>query len=141
MYVREHLGTAANPRPGRAAHTVYFNLDNGTGRIRGIWTQGNARARPAFEAWAGAVRDLGVDLVSPRSVSATDHVSFERAGVPAFQFVQERYEYNSRTHHTTMDVYDRVQAEDVRQMAVVAAVFAWHAATRDEPLPAPAAGR
>jgi Zn-dependent M28 family amino/carboxypeptidase len=87
------------------------------------------------------VRDLGVDLVSPRSVSATDHVSFERAGVPAFQFVQERYEYNSRTHHTTMDVYDRVQAEDVRQMAVVAAVFAWHAATRDEPLPAPAAGR
>jgi hypothetical protein len=141
MYVREHLGTVANPKPGRAAHTVYFNLDNGTGRIRGIWTQGNARASPAFEAWAGAVRDLGVDLVSPRSVSATDHVSFERAGVPAFQFVQERYEYNSRTHHTTMDVYDRVQAEDVRQMAVVAAVFAWHAATRDEPLPAPAAGR
>jgi hypothetical protein len=134
IYVRDHLGSAANPTPGLAAHTAYFNLDNGTGRIRGIWTQGNAAARPAFEAWAGALRDLGVDIVSPRSVSQTDHVSFERVGVPAFQFVQERYEYNSRTHHTNMDTYDRVQPEDVRQMAVVAAVFAWHAATREERL-------
>jgi Zn-dependent M28 family amino/carboxypeptidase len=141
MYVREHLGTAEAPKPGLAAHTAYFNLDNGTGRIRGVWMQGHAAVRPLFEVWAGAVRDLGVDLLSPRSVSQTDHVPFDRAGVPAFQFVQERYEYNSRTHHTTMDVYDRVQPDDVRQMAVVAAVFAWHAAVRDEPLPRPAAAR
>ncbi len=138
QYVREHLGTLASPRPGLAAHTVYFNLDNGTGRIRGIWMQGRAAVRPAFTAWSGAVRDLGVDLLSPRSVSQTDHVSFERVGVPAFQFVQERYEYNSRTHHTNMDVSDRVQPEDVKQMAVVAAVFAWHAAAREERLPAAA---
>ena len=138
MYVRDHLGTRANPRPGLAAHTAYFNLDNGTGRIRGIWMQGRAAVRPVFAAWSSAVRDLGVDLLSPRSVSQTDHVSFERVGVPAFQFVQERYEYNSRTHHTNMDVYDRVQPEDVKQMAVVAAVLAWHAATREERLPAEA---
>jgi hypothetical protein len=142
VYVREHLGTPASPRPELAAHTAYFNLDNGTGRIRGIWMQGRAAVRPVFAAWSGAVRDLGVDLLSPRSVSQTDHVSFERVGVPAFQFVQERYEYNSRTHHTNMDVYDRVQPEDVRQQAVVAAVFAWHAATREERLPAtPGAGQ
>ncbi len=141
MYVREHLGTPASPRPELAAHTAYFNLDNGTGRIRGIWMQGRTAVHPVFAAWAGAVRDLGVDLLSPRSVSQTDHVSFERVGVPAFQFVQERYEYNSRTHHTNMDVYDRVQPEDVTQMAVVAAVFAWHAATREERLPAMAGAR
>ena len=137
-YVREHLGTRASPRPGLAAHTAYFNLDNGTGRIRGIWMQGRAAVRQPFAAWTSAVHDLGVDLLSPRSVSQTDHVSFERVGVPAFQFVQERYEYNSRTHHTNMDVSDRVQPEDVKQMAVVAAVFAWHAASREERLPAEA---
>ena len=74
-------------------------------------------------------------MISPRAVGQTDHVSFERVGVPAFQFIQERYEYNSRTHHTTMDVYDRLQPEDLKQMASVAAVFAWRAATDDVPLP------
>jgi hypothetical protein len=114
---------------------VYFNLDNGTGPIRGVWMQGNAGVRPVFDVWRSAVADLGVDLLSPRPVSSTDHVSFDRVGVPAFQFVQERYEYNSRTHHSNMDVYDRVQPADVKQAAVVAAVFAWHAANREGRLP------
>lgn len=135
VYASEHLGTRAAPKPELAKTSVYFNLDNGTGRIRGVWTQGNAGARQVFEAWAAPLKDLGVDLISPRRVSQTDHVPFDLLGVPAFQFVQERYEYNARTHHTNMDVYDRMQPEDMAQMATVAAVFAWQAATRDQMLP------
>ncbi|MEO7192809.1 MAG: M20/M25/M40 family metallo-hydrolase [Vicinamibacterales bacterium] len=142
-YAEAHLGTAAAPTPERARLSVYFNLDNGTGPIRGIWTQGNRRAAPIFSAWAMPLKDLGVDIISPRGVAGTDHESFDRLGVPAFQFVQERYEYNSRTHHSNMDVYDRIQPNDVKQAATVAAVFAWQAATRDALLPrtpAPAGG-
>jgi carboxypeptidase Q len=134
-YVTQHLGSRANPTPARAKLSVYFNLDNGTGRIRGIWSQRNASAQRIFEAWSVPLRDLGVDLISPRWVTQTDHQPFEDAGIPAFQFVQERYEYGSRTHHTNMDFLDRVQVEDVKQMAAVVAVFAWHAATRDALMP------
>jgi hypothetical protein len=135
VHVSEHLGTRDNPRPELGRTAAYFNLDNGTGRIRGVWTEGNAAAARVFDAWSRPLKDLGVDLISPRSVQQTDHVSFAAAGVPAFQFVQERYEYNSRTHHTNMDVYDRLQPDDLKQIATVAAVFAWHAATRDDLLP------
>jgi Zn-dependent M28 family amino/carboxypeptidase len=119
---------------------AYFNLDNGTGPVRGVWTQGNDAARRVFTAWAAPLLDLGVDLMSPRGVSATDHVSFHNLGVPAFQFVQERLEYTSRTHHSTMDFYDRVQPDSVKQAATVAAVFAWQAANRDALLPRVAQG-
>lgn len=134
-YALEHLGTRAAPKPEFAKTSVYFNLDNGTGRIRGVWTQGNTAAQQVFRAWAAPLGDLGVDLISPRRVSQTDHVPFDVLGVPAFQFVQERYEYNARTHHTNMDVYDRMQPEDMAQISTVAAVFAWQAATRDQLLP------
>ncbi|TAK19178.1 MAG: M28 family peptidase, partial [Acidobacteria bacterium] len=90
---------------------------------------------PIFQAWIAPLKDLGVTILGPRSVSQTDHVSFDNAGVPAFQFVQERYEYNSRTHHTNMDFLDRVQPDDMKQIATVAAVFAWQAANRDQMLP------
>lgn len=141
-YVRQHLGTPDAWTPDHARHSVYLNLDNGTGPIRGVWTQRNAAAAAVFEAWAPPLRDLGVDLVSPRSVQATDHVSFDAVGIPAFQFVQERYEYTARTHHSNMDVYDRLQANDLKQTATVAAIFAWQAANRAELMPrrpAPAA--
>lgn len=134
-YALEHLGTRAAPKPEFSKTSVYFNLDNGTGRIRGVWTQGNSAAQQVFEAWAAPLRDLGVDLISPRRVGQTDHVPFDLLGLPAFQFVQERYEYNARTHHTNMDVYDRMQPEDMAQISTVAAVFAWQAATRDQLLP------
>ena len=134
-YAREHLGTMQAPSPELTRTVAYFNLDNGTGPVRGIWTQNNAAVAPIFAAWAAPLKDLGVEIISPRGVVGTDHDSFDRLGVPAFQFVQERYEYNSRTHHSTMDVYDRVQPNDVKQTATVAAVFAWQAATRDAPLP------
>ena len=134
-YVTEHLGTKETPKPEAAKLAAYFNLDNGTGRIRGVWLQNNMAAKPIFEAWAAPVKDLGVTIMGPRSVSQTDHVSFEAVGMPAFQFVQERYEYNSRTHHTNMDFFDRVQMDDVKQAATVVAVFAWQAANRDQMLP------
>jgi len=134
-YVREHLGTREEPKPELAKLAAYFNLDNGTGPIRGIWMQQNEAVRPVFAAWIQPLEDLGVTILGPRSVGSTDHSSFDAVGVPAFQFVQERYEYNSRTHHTNMDFYDRVQLDDLRQQATVAAVFAWLAATRDEMLP------
>jgi hypothetical protein len=135
VYATEHLGTRDNPKPEQARTSVYFNLDNGTGRIRGVWTEGNAGAASLFSAWSEPLRDLGVDMISPRAVPQTDHLSFAAVGVPAFQFVQERYEYNSRTHHTNMDVYDRLQSDDLKQAAAVVALFAWQAATHDDLVP------
>jgi hypothetical protein len=140
-YAREVLGTREAPTPDRDRFASYFNLDNGTGPIRGVWMQENPRVEPIFRAWAEPLADLGVEIFSPRSVTGTDHESFDELGLPAFQFVQERYEYNSRTHHSNMDFYDRVQADDLRQAATVAAVFVWHAATRDDVLPRRSAAR
>jgi hypothetical protein len=134
-YVSAYVGTLQAPGQEHGRLSAYFNLDNGTGPIRGVWMQGHAGVQPIFEAWSAPLKDLGVEILSPRRVPSTDHVPFDRAGIPAFQFVQERYEYNSRTHHSNMDFYDRVQADDVRQAATVAAVFAWQAATRDQMLP------
>jgi Zn-dependent M28 family amino/carboxypeptidase len=134
-YVAAHLGTVQSPKADWSKFSVYFNLDNGTGKIRGVWTQARPAAQAIFQEWAAPLRDLGVDLISPRWVRDTDHVPFDQAGIPAFQFVQERYEYNSRTHHTTMDFYDRLQADDLKQMAVVAASFVWQAATRPDLMP------
>jgi len=134
-YARDHLGSLASPKPELAKLAAYFNLDNGTGKIRGVWMQNNAAVRPIFLAWAVPLKDLGVEILSPRRVTQTDHVSFDRLGIPAFQFVQERYEYNARTHHTNMDTYDRLQPEDMKQIATVAAVFVWQAANRDQMLP------
>jgi hypothetical protein len=134
-YAASHLGTPTEPEPDLVRTVAYFNLDNGTGRIRGVWMQGNTGVEPIFRAWARPFADLGVDLFSPRGVPSTDHVTFDRIGVPAFQFVQERLEYTSRTHHSTMDFYDRLQPVELTRTAVVAAGFVWHAATREAPLP------
>jgi carboxypeptidase Q len=136
-YVREHLGDQATMtlKPGHEKLAVYFNSDNGTGRIRGVWMQGNIAARPIFERWIEPLRDLGVEALAPRSVSSTDHVPFDGIGVPAFQFMVDRLEYNSRSHHSNMDFYDRVQRDDMVQHATVIAVFAYNAAMRDEKLP------
>ncbi|NOT62378.1 MAG: M28 family peptidase, partial [Acidobacteria bacterium] len=121
--------------PAHAKLAAYFNLDNGTGRVRGIWSQGNLAAMKVFERWFEPLRDLGVTLVSPRSVSQTDHVSFDAVGLPGFQFIQERLEYNSRTHHSNMDVFDHVQRDDMIQVATTAAVMAYQAAMSNEKLP------
>jgi Zn-dependent M28 family amino/carboxypeptidase len=134
-YANKYLGTQDQPGPEHARHSAYFNLDNGTGRIRGIWMQQNEAVRPIFTEWIKPLKDLGVEILGPRSVASTDHTNIDRTGVPGFQFVQERLEYNSRTHHSNMDFYDRVQVEDLKQIATVAAVFAWQTANRDQLLP------
>lgn len=135
FYTQEHLGTLAQPKPELAKTSAYFNIDNGTGKIRGVWMQSNSAVKPIFQEWIRPIKDLGVEILGPRSVASTDHTRFDSLGVPAFQFVQERYEYNSRTHHSNMDVYDRVQPDDLKQIATVAAIFAWQAASREEKLP------
>lgn len=134
-YAATRLGTRDAPMPALDRHVAYFNIDNGTGKVRGIWMQENEAVAPIFSAWMAPLRDLGVEILAPRSVTSTDHVPFDRLGVPAFQFIQERYEYNSRTHHSNMDFYDRVQADDVRQIAAVVATFAWQAANAEDALP------
>jgi carboxypeptidase Q len=145
-YVAEHFGSAAKgtAKPAHAKLAAYYNLDNGTGRIRGIWGQGNLGAMLLFRQWLESVRDLGVDIIGPRSVTSTDHAAFDEAGLPGFQFIQERLEYNSRTHHSNMDFTDHVQRDDLIQQATVAAVFAWYSANWPDKLPrrsvAPKAG-
>ncbi len=136
-YVAEHFGDVATMqlKPDHQKLSAYFNLDNGTGRIRGIWMQSNLGVKRIFEQWIEPLTDLGVDILGPRSVAATDHASFDAVGLPAFQFIQERLEYNSRTHHSNMDVLDRVQRDDMVQIATVAAIFAYNTAMRDEKLP------
>jgi carboxypeptidase Q len=138
-YVAEHYGTETNPKPGHANIVAYYNLDNGTGKIRGIWSQGNLGAMVLFRQWIESVRDLGVEYVAPRSVGSTDHASFDAQGIPGFQFMQERLEYGSRTHHSNMDFVDRIQRDHLVQQATVAAVFAWYTANWPEKLPRKAA--
>jgi carboxypeptidase Q len=136
-YVLTHFADplSMQVKPEHAKLAAYFNLDNGTGRIRGIWMQGNLGARPIFEQWIAPLKDLGVTILGPRDVASTDHSSFDAVGLPGFQFVQDRLEYNARTHHSNMDTYERVQRDDLVQQATVAAVFAYNAAMRDEKLP------
>ena len=136
-YVCRHVADRRTLAPGPEYEKIsaYYNLDNGPGRIRGIWLQGNDAAGPIFESWFADLRDLGVSTLGRRSTRGTDHVPFDEVGLPAFQFMQDRLEYNSRTHHSNMDFADRLQEEDLRQMAVVAAVFAYNTAMLDERLP------
>jgi carboxypeptidase Q len=136
-YVKQHYADPATmqTKPEWDKLSAYFNLDNGTGKIRGVWYQGNLGVRPVFEQWIAPLKDLGVEILGPRVVGSTDHAAFEAVGLPGFQFVQERLEYNSRTHHSNMDFVDRVQREDLVQQATVSAAFAFMAAQRDEKLP------
>jgi Zn-dependent M28 family amino/carboxypeptidase len=122
-------------KPEHAKVSAYFNLDNGTGKVRGIYTQRNPAVLPIFQAWIEPLRDLGMDTVTNRSTFGTDHLSFDAVGLPGFQFIQDQADYGTRTHHTNMDVYDRLQKEDLMQASVVMATFVYHAAMRGAPFP------
>ncbi len=122
-------------KPEHAKLSAYFNVDNGTGRIRGIYTQQNAAAAPLFEAWLEPLRDLGATTVTNRNTGGTDHLSFDEVGLPGFQFIQDQADYSTRTHHTNLDVYDRLQKEDLMQASVVLASFLYEAAQREERFP------
>ncbi len=154
-YVAEHFGSRPEPtgeekeipswlrtnlgplilKPDHARLSAYFNIDNGTGRIRGIYTQQNVAASPIFEAWLRPLADLGATTVTNRDTGSTDHVPFDRVGLPAFQFIQDDTEYSTVTHHTTVDLYDRLEKDDLMQASVVVATFAYHAAMRDALFP------
>jgi carboxypeptidase Q len=113
----------------------YFNLDNGSGRIRGIYLQENAAVAPIFAQWIEPLKDLGVSVMSMRNTGGTDHEAFDAIGIPGFQFVQDRLDYSSRTHHSNMDTYERLQPEDLAQAAAVEAIFVYNTAMRDQMLP------
>ncbi len=122
-------------KPEHAKLAAYFNLDNGTGKVRGIYAQENATVVPIFEAWLEPLKDLGVTTITMRNTGGTDHLSFDAVGLPGFQFIQDEVEYGSRTHHTNYDVYERLQREELMQAVVVMATFVWEAANRPEMLP------
>jgi carboxypeptidase Q len=113
----------------------YFNIDNGTGKIRGVYLQGNDMMRPIFEQWFAPLKDLTDGTISIRNTGGTDHLSYDAVGLPGFQFIQDPIEYETRTHHSNMDVYDRLQKGDMMQMSAIIASFVYNAATRDDMLP------
>jgi Zn-dependent M28 family amino/carboxypeptidase len=123
------------PKKAHEKFSAYFNLDNGTGRIRGVYAQENAAVVPIFNAWLEPFADLGAESVTMRNTGGTDHLSFDRVGLPGFQFVQDGMSYRTRTHHTNLDVYDHASEADLKQAAVIMASFLYHAATREELIP------
>jgi carboxypeptidase Q len=136
-YVREHYANrdTMELKPDDAKLSAYFNVDNGTGKIRGIYLQENEAVRPIFEKWMEPFKTDGMTTLSARGTGGTDHVSFDEVGLPGFQFIQDPIEYETRTHHTNMDVYERIQSADLKQMAAIVATFAYMTANADQVLP------
>jgi Zn-dependent M28 family amino/carboxypeptidase len=115
--------------------SVYFNLDNGTGRIRGVYLQNNEAGYPYFRRWLSSFADLGATTITTNNTGSTDHVSFDSIGLPAFQFIQDPIEYFSRTHHSSADVFDRILADDMKQASTIMAACIYQAAMMDERFP------
>ncbi len=163
-YVAEHFGSHAPPtdpkelampswlwkddtpltlKPEQAKVSAYFNIDNGTGKIRGIYLQENEGVAPIFTSWMQPFSDLGMTTLTDRDTGGTDHESFDAVGIPGFQFIQDPVEYMTRTHHSNADTYERIQRDDMMQAAVILAAYVYDAAMRDnmlprKPLPKPA---
>jgi len=155
-YVRDHFGSAklstapdqaqlpefmrraAGPlevKPEQKLISAYFNVDNGSGKIRGIYTQGNGAVAPIFEQWMAPLKDLDVTTITERNTGGTDHLSFDAVGIPGFQFIQDDLDYETRTHHSNQDVYERLSPADLKQIATVEAIFVYNAAMRDKMMP------
>jgi hypothetical protein len=126
---------AVTLKPEQAKLSAYFNLDNGAGKVRGIYAQDNMAVAPIFESWIAPLKDLGVTTVTRRNTGSTDHISFDSAGIPAFQFIQDDLDYMTRTHHSNMDTPEHAKREDLMQASVVMAWFVYNAAMRDDMLP------
>jgi hypothetical protein len=136
-YVKEHFGDPATMqlKPEHAKLSGYFNVDNGTGTIRGVYLQGNEAVAPLFSVWMGPFRNMGMTTLTIRNTGGTDHLSYDAVGLPGFQFIQDPVEYDTRTHHSNQDVYERIQAQDMMQNAAIVATFVYNTANRDEKLP------
>jgi carboxypeptidase Q len=136
-YVRDRIADVMTMQV-KAEHgkvSAYYNLDNGTGRIRGVYLQGNEAVAPVFQAWMEPFRNLGMTTLAIRETSNSDHVAFDAAGIPAFQFIQDPIEYDTRTHHSNQDLHERLLADDLARNAVIIASFIHHTANRDDRLP------
>jgi carboxypeptidase Q len=138
-YVRRHFGDPETHtvKPEHASLAAYFNLDNGSGRIRGVNLQGNEAARPIFEAWLAPFHYLGATTITTLNTGGTDHMVFNAVGLPGFQFIQDPLNYETRVHHSSLDVYEEASPDDLEQAAVIIASVAYHAAMRDDMLPRP----
>jgi hypothetical protein len=134
----EFMRRAAGPlevKPEQKLVSAYFNVDNGTGKIRGVYTQGNTAIGPIFAQWIAPLKDLGVTTITNRNTGGTDHLSFDAVGLPGFQFIQDPMDYETRTHHSDMDTYDRLHEGDLEQGAVIEAIFLWNTSQREAMMP------
>jgi carboxypeptidase Q len=146
MALPEFMRRATGPlevKPEQKLISAYFNVDNGSGKIRGVYLQGNAGVAPIFAQWIAPLKDLGVTTLTMRNTGGTDHLSFDAVGIPGFQFIQDDLDYETRTHHSNEDVVERLQAADLKQISTVEAIFVYNAAMRNQmmprkPLPDPA---
>ena len=136
-YVLNHFGdrNTMELKPEQAKVSAYYNLDNGTGKIRGIYLQGNAAAGPIFQQWLAPFKDLGATTVTISNTGGTDHQSFDAVGIPGFQFIQDPMDYGTRTHHSNQDTYDKLSEADLKQAATIVATFVYNTAQRDEMIP------
>ncbi|MEY3432448.1 MAG: hypothetical protein RL131_384 [Bacteroidota bacterium] len=136
-YVKKTFGgrAASEQLPAYQNFSGYFNIDNGTGKIRGIYLQGNEACRPIFTQWLEPFKDLGATTVTISNTGGTDHQAFDGIGLPGFQFIQDEIEYDTRTHHSNMDVYDHLIEDDLKQIATIVAAFVYNTAQRSEKLP------
>jgi carboxypeptidase Q len=136
-YVKNHFADRMTMelKPAHAKVSAYYNLDNGAGKIRGIYMQGNEELRPIFQAWLQPFSELGASTLTIKNTGSTDHISFDEVGIPGFQFIQDPLEYGTRTHHTNMDSYDHVNEDDLKQASVIVASFVYNTAMRADMLP------
>ena len=136
-YVKNHFGDrlTLKLKSEQKLVSAYYNLDNGGGKIRGIYAQGNYDAMPIFKEWLEPFADLDATTVTIKNTGSTDHISFDEVGIPGFQFIQDPLDYGSRTHHTNMDSYDRISSNDLQQASVIIASFVYNTAMRDEKMP------
>jgi len=134
-YVAAHFGKKDSLKKEQSKLSAYYNLDNGTGKIRGVYLQGNAAVSPIFQSWLAPFKDLGASTVTISNTGGTDHQSFDGVNIPGFQFIQEGMDYNTRTHHSNQDTYDRLVEDDLKQAATIVASFVYNTAQRAEMLP------
>ncbi|MFI5161140.1 MAG: M28 family metallopeptidase [Sphingobacteriales bacterium] len=137
FYVLNHFGDPKTMvlKPEQAKVSAYYNLDNGTGKIRGIYLQGDSATRPIFKQWLAPFKDLGAETVTISNTGGTDHLSFDAVGIPGFQFIQDPMDYGTRTHHSNQDTYDRLSEDDLKQAATIVASFVYNTSQREEMIP------
>ncbi|HRX94108.1 MAG TPA: M20/M25/M40 family metallo-hydrolase, partial [Chitinophagaceae bacterium] len=138
-YVKNHFADQKDGKwviqPEQEKVSAYYNLDNGTGRIRGVYLQGNKAAGEIFSQWLEPFKEDGAGTITINNTGGTDHLAFDGVGIPGFQFIQDEVEYDTRTHHTNMDTYDHLVAEDLKQASVIVASFVYNTAQRKEKIP------